>query len=296
MVIQKNDIEDFLDFIKIPVVLIKDKAFSGLSMEAKVLYSIMKDRLKLSLKNNWIDEKGVYIHLSIEELQKDYFVQLSKPTIIKRKKELVDFGLIELKKQFNKSDKIYVNRLSSYISKNSLPTEVKIFNHISKNSLPTEVKIFNHISKNSLPTEVKNFNSNQSYINQSYINRLTEPEGAGANNLYSIEDAPAENDLGIVHDWIFSEFGRYPTPFEIEDLKYFLQDHSKEVIKLAIKECVGNGKPYFKYLSSILRDWKQKGLTTVELVENRQKPTRSNSKSNGRLRLSDDGFDPRLGF
>ena len=257
MVIQKTDIEDFLDFIKIPVILIKDKAFSGLSMEAKVLYSIMKDRLKLSLKNNWIDENGVYIHLSIEELQKDYFVQLSKPTIIKRKKELVDFGLIELKKQFNKSDKIYVNRLSSYVSKNSLPTEVKNFNHISKNSLPTEVK---------------NFDSNQSYINQSYINRLTEPEGAGANNLYSIEDAPAENDLGIVHDWIFSEFGRYPTPFEIEDLKYFLQDHSKEVIKLAIKECVGNGKPYFKYLDSILRDWKQKGLTTVELVENRQKP------------------------
>lgn len=281
MVIQKNDIEDFLDFIKIPVVLIKDKAFSGLSMEAKVLYSIMKDRLKLSLKNNWIDEKGVYIHLSIEELEKDYFVQLSKPTIIKRKKELVDFGLIELKKQFNKSDKIYVNRLSSYISKNSLPTEVKNFNHISKNFLPTEVK---------------NFDSNQSYINQSYINRLTEPDGAGANTLYSIEDAPAEKDLGIVHDWIFSEFGRYPTPFEIEDLKYFLQDHSKEVIKLAIKECVGNGKPYFKYLSSILRDWKQKGLVTVELVENRQKPKRSSGKSSSELRLSDDGYNPRLGF
>ena len=281
MVIQKSDIEDFLDFIKIPVVLIKDKAFSGLSVEAKVLYSIMKDRLKLSLKNNWIDEKGVYIHLSIEELQKDYFVQLSKPTIIKRKKELVDFGLIELKKQFNKSDKIYVNRLSSFISKNSLPTEVKNFNHISKNSLPTEVK---------------NFDSNQSYINQSYINRFTEPDGAGGNSLYSIEDAPAENDLGIVHDWIYSEFGRYPTPFEIEDLKAFLQDHSKEVIKLAIKECVGNGKPYFKYLESILRDWKQKGLVTAELVENRQKPKRSSAYQGNALKLSDDGYNPRLGF
>ena len=276
MVIQKSDIEDFLDFIKIPVVLIKDKAFSGLSVEAKVLYSIMKDRLKLSLKNNWIDEKGVYIHLSIEELQKDYFVQLSKPTIIKRKKELVDFGLIELKKQFNKSDKIYVNRLSSFISKNSLPTEVKNFNHISKNSLPTEVK---------------NFDSNQSYIN-----RFTEPDGAGGNSLYSIEDAPAENDLGIVHDWIYSEFGRYPTPFEIEDLKAFLQDHSKEVIKLAIKECVGNGKPYFKYLESILRDWKQKGLVTAELVENRQKPKRSSAYQGNALKLSDDGYNPRLGF
>ena len=281
MVIQKDEIEDFDNFIKMPIILIKDKAFSKLSVEAKVLYSIMKDRLKLSLKNKWIDEKGVYIHLSIDELQRDYFTQLSKPTIIKRKKELVDFGLIELKKQFNKSDKIYVNRLSSYISKNSLPTEVKNFNHISKNSLPTEVK---------------NFDSNQSYINQSYINRLTEPEGAGANNLYSIEDAPPQNDLGIVHDWIFSEFGRYPTPFEIEDLKYFLQDHSKEVIKLAIKECVGNGKPYFKYLESILRDWKQKGLTTVELVENRQKPKRSFGNQDRPLKLSDDGFDPRLGF
>ena len=281
MVIQKDDIGDFLDFIKIPVVLIKDKAFSGLSMEAKVLYSIMKDRLKLSLKNNWIDEKGVYIHLSIEELQKDYFVQLSKPTIIKRKKELVDCGLIELKKQFNKSDKIYVNRLSSYISKNSLPTEVKNFNHIGKNSLPTEVK---------------NFDSNQSYINQSYINRLTEPDGAGGNYIDSIEEAPAENDLGIVYDWIYSEFGRQPTPFEIEDLNYFLQDHSKDVIKLAIKECVGNGKPYFKYLSSILRDWKQKGLTTAELVENRQKPKRSSTYQGNALKLSDDGYNPRLGF
>ncbi|MBF9655889.1 DnaD domain protein [Streptococcus pseudopneumoniae] len=290
MVIQKDDIEDFLDFIKIPVVLIKDKAFSELSMEAKVLYSIMKDRLKLSLKNNWIDEKGAYIHLSIEELQKDYFVQLSKPTIIKRKKELVDFGLIELKKQFNKSDKIYVNRLSSYISKNSLPTEVKNFDHISKNSLPTEVKNFD-----SNQSYINQSYINQSYINQSYINRITEPDGAGANNLYSIEDAP-ENDLGIVHDWIFSEFGRYPTPFEIEDLKYFLQDHSKEVIKLAIKECVGNGKPYFKYLESILRDWKQKGLVTAELVENRQRPKRSSGKPSSELRLSDDGYNPRLGF
>jgi len=80
-----------------------------------------------------------------------------------------------------------------------------------------------------------------------------------------------------------------------KDLKAFLQDHSKEVIKLAIKECVGNGKPYFKYLSSILRDWKQKGLVTVELVENRQKPARSSRKS-GRMTLDDDGYDPRYGF
>ena len=150
-------------------------------------------------------------------------------------------------------------------------------------------------SKKTLLQEVKNIDPIKTDNIKTNISRLSEPDGAGANTLYSIEDAPAENDLGIVYDWIFSEFGRFPTPFEIEDLKDFLQDHSKEVIKLAIKECVGNGKPYFKYLSSILRDWKQKGLVTVELVENRQKPKRSNSTS-GVSRLSDDGYDPQLGF
>ena len=92
----------------------------------------------------------------------------------------------------------------------------------------------------------------------------------------------------------FFEFGRYPTPFEIEDLKAFLQEHKKEVIKLAIKECVGNGKP-FQVSQQHLEDWKQKGLVTLGLVENRQKPARPSNKSNG-LKLSDDGFDPRLGF
>ncbi|NMH08508.1 DnaD domain-containing protein, partial [Streptococcus pneumoniae] len=152
------------------------------------------------------------------------------------------------------------------------------------------------ITKETLVQELKNVKSNQPNNIQPDITNLTEPEGAGDNYIDSIKDAPAENDLGIVHDWIFSEFGRYPTPFEIEDLKYFLQDHSKEVIKLAIKECVGNGKPYFKYLESILRDWKQKGLVTAELVENRQRPKRSSGKPSSELRLSDDGYNPRLGF
>lgn len=87
--------------------------------------------------------------------------------------------------------------------------------------------------------------------------------------------------MGIVYDWIYPGFGRQPTSFDIEDLKAFLEDHKKEVIKLAIKECVGNGKPYFKYHSSILRDYKQKDMVTAELVENRQKPKRQSAYSGG---------------
>ena len=234
--------------------------YNVLSDKAKQIYMFLFDRRTLSIQNKWFDEKGnVFVYYTNEQLMEK--LNCSKPTIISAKKELADMGLLrEFRQGVNKPNRLYISG--------------------SKKTLLQEVKNIDPIKTDNIKTN---------------ISRLSEPDGAGGDALYSIEDAPAENDLGIVHDWIFSEFGRFPTPFEIEDLKDFLQDHSKEVIKLAIKECVGNGKPYFKYLSSILRDWKQKGLVTVELVENRQKPKRSNSTS-GVSRLSDDGYDPQLGF
>lgn len=238
-----------------------DSNYKELSIRAKLLYMLIFDRRTLSIQNKWHDKNGdVFVYFTNQQFMD--LLNCNEKTVIKAKKELQDFGLIKEERQgVNKPNRLYI----SGTIKNTGQELEKI------QSIKTD-----------------NINTN--------LSRLSEPDGAGANYIDSIEDAPAENDLGIVHDWIFSEFGRYPTPFEIEDLKYFLQDHSKEVIKLAIKECVGNGKPYFKYLDSILRDWKQKGLTTVELVENRQKPKRSFSNQERPLRLSDDGFDPRLGF
>ena len=250
--------------------------YNVLSDKAKQIYMFLFDRRTLSIQNKWFDEKGdVFVYYTNEQLMEK--LNCSKPTIISAKKELADMGLLrEFRQGVNKPNRLYISG-----SKKTLLQEVKKVDYGSKKTLLQEVKKVDTI-------KTDNINTN--------LSRLSEPDGLGANNLYSIEDAPAENDLGIVHDWIFSEFGRYPTPFEIEDLKYFLQDHSKEVIKLAIKECVGNGKPYFKYLESVLRDWKQKGLVTAELVENRQRPKRSSGKPSSELRLSDDGYNPRLGF
>ena len=274
------DMDNHERYFKIPYRLIEDDYFSGLDPLAVMIYGILIDRVSLSQKNkqHFTDKDGhLYVIASNPEICS--WIKKSEPVVIKLKRELIEHGLLKEKRQGV--------RLANLLYPQKLRT---------KETLVQELKNVKRGTKETLVQELKNVKANQPNNNQPDITSLTEPEGAGANNLYSIEDAPAENDLGIVHDWIFSEFGRYPTPFEIEDLKYFLQDHSKEVIKLAIKECVGNGKPYFKYLSSILRDWKQKGLVTAELVENRQKPKRSSAYQGNTLKLSDDGFDPRLGF
>ena len=252
-----------------------DEEYKNLSLRAKVMYMLIFDRRTLSVQNKWFDEKGdVFVYYTNEQLMEK--LNCSNKPIIQAKKELHDIGLLrEVRQGVNKPNRLYISG-----SVESTRQEVSKVHTGSVESTRQEVSKVHTIKTDNIKTN---------------ISRLSEPEGAGDNTLYSMEDAPPQNDLGIVHDWIFSEFGRYPTPFEIEDLKSFLQDHSKEVIKLAIKECVGNGKPYFKYLDSILRDWKQKGLTTVELVENRQKPARSSRKS-GCMTLDDDGYDPRYGF
>ena len=304
------DMDNHERYFKIPYRLIEDDYFSDLDPLAVMVYGILTDRVSLSRKNkqHFTDKDGyLYVVATNEEIGK--WIKKSEPVVIKLKKQLIEHGLLKEKRQGVRlanllypqkirTKEILVQELKNIKggTKEILVQELKNVKGGTKEILVQELKNVKGGTKEILVQELKNVKANQPNNNHPYITNLIEPEGAGANYIDSIEDAPAENDLGIVHDWIFSEFGRYPTPFEIEDLKYFLQDHSKEVIKLAIKECVGNGKPYFKYLDSILRDWKQKGLTTVELVENRQKPKRSFSNQERPLRLSDDGFDPRLGF
>ena len=248
--------------------------YNALSDKAKQIYMFLFDRRTLSIQNKWFDEKGdVFVYYTNEQLMEK--LNCSNKPIIQAKKELHDIGLLrEVRQGVNKPNRLYISG-----SVESTRQEVSKVHTGSVESTRQEVSKVHTIKADNIKTN---------------ISRLNEPEGVGANTLYSREDAPAENDLGIVHDWIFSEFGRYPTPFEIEDLKDFLQDHNKEVIKLAIKECVGNGKPYFKYLSSILRDWKQKGLVTAELVENRQKPTRRTNTGSDRVVFQE--YDDPLPF
>lgn len=56
-------------FYRIPKILFSDQRYSGLSLEAKILYGILLDRMELSARNHWLDEKGrVYIIFTIEEV------------------------------------------------------------------------------------------------------------------------------------------------------------------------------------------------------------------------------------
>ncbi len=56
-------------FFRIPRLLVTSERFKVLSSDAKLLYTFMLDRMGLSARNGWYDEKGrVYIYYPLEEV------------------------------------------------------------------------------------------------------------------------------------------------------------------------------------------------------------------------------------
>ena len=105
-------------FYRIPRTLVKDKRFKGLSSDAKLLYGMMLDRMSLSIKNGWLDDKNrAYIIYTVENIMED--LGCAKGTCVKIMKELDSekgIGLIEKKRRgLGKPDIIYVKNFSSIV-------------------------------------------------------------------------------------------------------------------------------------------------------------------------------------
>ena len=95
-------------FLMVPWLLITAPEYQKLSMESKVLYSMMFDRMSLSKKNNWKDEFGrVFIYYTVDEIIEK--MGCSKRKAVKLLKELKEIGLIECERiGLTKPNRIYV--------------------------------------------------------------------------------------------------------------------------------------------------------------------------------------------
>ena len=97
-----------LRFYQTPKALFKNPKYKGLSLGPKLMYSILRDRLDLSVKNRWKDSSGfVYLVFSVEELSK--ILDAGIRTVIRYKKSLNKYKLIfEKKMGQGKPNRIYI--------------------------------------------------------------------------------------------------------------------------------------------------------------------------------------------
>ena len=111
---------ELFSFYRIPKALFQELQFQSLSTDAKTLYGILLDRMSLSVKNEWFDQKGrVFIIFTIEDVKRTLRCADNKATRLLR--ELEGFGLIERKRRGQgKPCLVYVKNFSSESSKESV--------------------------------------------------------------------------------------------------------------------------------------------------------------------------------
>ena len=93
---------------------------------------------------------------------------------------------------------------------------------------------------------------------------------------------PAQNDLKSLVETFQQELGRLLSPFEIEDLEKSLKEDgtSADLIKEALREAVLNGKPNWKYIQAILRNWRHEGIRSVAQVEAKRQEREATNPQN----------------
>ena len=165
---------DQYSFYKIPKLLFTDEHFKKVSVEAKVLYGLMLDRMSLSVKNQWLDGEGrAYIYYSLEDIMDALGCSNKKAiTIMKELDAEAGIGLIEKKRQGQgKPTMIYVKQ---FVIRDV--QECKIYTSEEKPTIPEVKKLHvlkckNDTSRSEEITclEVKKIHTNKNNINNTEL-------------------------------------------------------------------------------------------------------------------------------
>ena len=168
-----------LRFYQTPKALFKNPKYRGLSLGPKLMYSILRDRLDLSIKNNWKDEKDyIYLIFSIEELAS--LLEIDRKAVMRYKKLLADYGLIIDKRLGQgRTNRIYV-----------LKPELRDNQKSQKGTSRSPIKG---------PLEVPNKDTNDTNLNATNLNNVNKTSGEEVveNSREKIEEKKLENKEDI---------------------------------------------------------------------------------------------------
>ncbi|HLT56025.1 MAG TPA: DnaD domain-containing protein [Bacillota bacterium] len=188
------------------------------------------------------------------EIQQIVFNQISVP-----EKILTDYSSLGLDE---KEVMVILHLLRFLKQQNDFPTPKEIVQHMTIDEKECTMILRKLIQKGMLSIQQKENEANQ--LSESYsLNPLFE-------KLFAEKEEMAEDAEGTIFILFEQEFGRPLSPFEIEMVNTWLDEDKiiPALIKAALREAVLMGKLNFKYIDRILREWKKKGIHTVEQARN----------------------------
>ena len=112
-------------FYRLPKILFTDARFKGVSVEAKVLYGLLLDRMALSVRNSWLDKEGrVYIVFTVADIMETLGCTEQKANkLLNELDGIKGVGLIErVRRGLGKPNVIYVK---NFVEKSPPHQEVR---------------------------------------------------------------------------------------------------------------------------------------------------------------------------
>ncbi|MCG1130682.1 replication initiator protein A [Staphylococcus epidermidis] len=249
-------------FYQLPKVFFTNDKYIQLSNDAKIAYALLKDRLDLSINNNWFDENGDIFFIYTNENLKT-ILNCHKAKLIKIKKELTEADLLEqIRCGQGKPNKLYL--MNPEITKEDIYEIKKQEESTDEHRHDGEVrksnfkKFENQTSRSSKikPLEVRKSNTNDTdfsdtdFSDTDFSDTTTTKKQSGSSNKW-IE--VIKNDLNITMTKTYKK-----------DLAALLKNFNDEVITYAIEHTSLHAKNPKPFLMKILETWKLAKITTVD--------------------------------
>ncbi|WP_340001933.1 DnaD domain-containing protein [Oceanobacillus sp. FSL K6-0127] len=169
----------------------------------------------------------------------------------------------------NEKEVMLVLQLLRYLQiRNDFPTPYELSLHVTMDEQECANLLRKLVKKDLLSIEKKENESKQ--LSEAYsLDPLWE-------KLFSKEEIQEENSIdtiGTIFIVFEQEFGRPLSPFEIETINAWIDEDeiTPALIKAGLRESVLMGKLNFKYIDRILREWKKKGIHSVDQARNASK-------------------------
>src|SRR5699024_8685598 len=145
-------------FYQLPKVFFTNPKYTNLSNNAKITWSILIDRLDLSIRNNWINENGDIFFINTNEKLKCILNISNHNKLYKKKKELTQANLFNQKRVgLNKPNKLYIKKPEI--------TEADIY-YISQQENDVESRNDTDVSKSYVQNYDNNTSGNINLIHQ----------------------------------------------------------------------------------------------------------------------------------
>ena len=239
-------------FYQLPKVFFTNPKYTKLSNDAKITWSILRDRLDLSIRNNWIDENGDIFFIYTNEKLKSILNISSPNKLSKIKKELTQADLFnQIRVGLNKPNKLYIKKPEV--------TEADIY-YISQQENDVESRNDTDVSKSYVQNYDNNTSGNinmihqdvsKSYANDTELNdtEYIETENNDTNDLNDTTNNISTNTHSNHTNRQQTEFNNDALKFQVleelpQQIKDYLSNFEIREIRI-IKSVLLKGKKSF---------------------------------------------------